>query len=236
MTAPHFFLPDVGGERLELSGDEARHAARSLRVRPGEHITITDGRGRVAEARVAEVGARVVAEVLGTRTVPAPRPRLVVWQAIASGDKLDLAVRTLAELGASEIVPFAAERSVARWDERRAPRKLEHLRRVARESCKVARRAWLVAVTGPRPLEEVEPPALALHEEATVGLRDALPPVAPASLALVVGPEGGLAPRELATLERRGAITVGLGAAILRTETAGIAAAALVLGRYGALG
>lgn len=236
MTAAHFIADDLGEDLVVLRGEEARHASRVLRIRRGETITIGDGRGTVVAARVREVGAEVVAEPLERRTVEPVRPRLVVWQAIATGTKLDLVVQKLTEVGAAEVVPFAARRSVARWDAGKAVARVEHLRAVAREAAKQSRRAWLMEVAGPRPLGEIPAGALALHEEAGRRLREELPETIPEAVVLVVGPEGGLAPEELDALSGRRAVPVSLGGHVLRTETAALVASVAVLTRYGVVG
>jgi 16S rRNA (uracil1498-N3)-methyltransferase len=236
VTAPHFFAPNVDGERVTLFGEDARHAARALRVRAGETITVGDGRGTIVEARVTDVGAVVAGDVVARRIVEAPRPLVAVWQAIPKTGKLDVVVQKLTELGAMEIVPFSARRSVPRWDAHAARRHVERLSSIAREAAKQSRRAWLPIVGTVAALADAPPGALALHESAAMRLRDALPEKAPERLAIVVGPEGGLKDEEISALEASGGSAVSLGPLILRTETAALVALAVVLTRYGLLG
>lgn len=236
MTAPHFFTSTVDGDRVTLTGPEARHAARALRVRTGEVITVGDGAGTIVEARVTDVGTAVAADVVARRTVEAPRPRVAVWQAIPKTGKLDVVVQKLTELGAMEIVPFAARRSVPRWDARAARRHVERLRSIAREAAKQSRRAWLPTVREVAALADAPTGVLTLHEGAARRLRDVLPTEPPLALTFVVGPEGGLEEDEVAALEASGGSAVSLGHLILRTETAALAAVAVVLSRYGLLG
>lgn len=236
MSAPHFLAPAVSGARIAIAGEDARHAARVLRIAPGERITASDGCGAWVEARVEQVGTEVVAAVLERRAVAPPRPWLVVWQAIPKAGKLDVVVQKLTEIGAGAVVPFAARRSVARWDGEKSAARTAHLQAVAREACKQSRRAWLLEVSPPRGLAEARMPCIVLHEEAPLRLSAALSPEAPETLSLVVGPEGGLAPEEVAALEARGAVVAGLGPQVLRTETAALVAAAVILSRYGVIG
>lgn len=238
MTSPHFFADDVATDRIELAGEEARHAVRVLRIRPGEEITVSDGRGSVAVATVVEAASDLVAEVKERRREPRPVPRVHVLQAIPKAGKLDLIVQKLTELGVDVIRPFAAERSVARWGERKASDQTRRLTAIGREASKQARRSWLPEILPPLPLDRIDVtlPAFVLHEEATARLGARLPVHPPETLTLVVGPEGGLTTAEVSMLDGRGGEAVSLGPLVLRTETSALAAATLVLGRYGRIG
>jgi 16S rRNA (uracil1498-N3)-methyltransferase len=191
----------------------------------------------VAQCEVVETGRqRLLAAVRSVRTVPRPEPEVVVVQALPKGDRGELAVELLTEIGAARIVPWAAARSVAVWRGERAARSLARWRGTAREAAKQARRSWfpevaelastadVVALVGSAPL------ALVLHEEASEPLATVdLPTAGP--IVLVVGPEGGLAPEELAAFADVGARSVRLGPEVLRTSTAGLAAVAALLAR-----
>jgi 16S rRNA (uracil1498-N3)-methyltransferase len=238
MTAPHFFVDDVAGERIVLTGDEARHAVRVLRIAPGEHITVSDGRGAVVEAVVADAGSELIAEVRARRSDPPPSPSLHVFHAIPKAGKLDLVVQKLTELGVDVVTPFHAERSVARWDERKSAEQTRRLATIAREAAKQSRRTWLMDVRPPAELARIDVPetTFVLHEATPTRLRERHPEEPPATIGLVVGPEGGLTEEEVSSLAERGAIPVSLGPLILRTETAALAAAVVLLGRYGRIG
>ena len=239
MTAPHFFAGDVGGDRILLRGEEARHAVRVLRIRPGETITISDGRGTVVEALVVETSREeLTADVKDRRAVPRAVPALHVLHAIPKAGKLDLVVQKLTELGVDVFQPFPAARSVARWDERKAAQQTQRLATIAREAAKQSRRAWLPEVVRSAPLEAVDlpSPAYVLHEEAATRLAETLPGKAPAAVGLVVGPEGGLTAEEVSALSARGAEPVSLGPLVLRTETAALVASVVLLGRYARIG
>ena len=238
MTAPHFFAPVVTGERVILEREDSRHALRVLRLRPGEQITIADGRGSVVEATVGDDDDRLVAHVTARRTEPEPRPALHVYQALPKKGKLDLVVQKLTELGVASIHLFASHRSVPRWDPAKGASHAARLGEVARQAAMQSRRAWLPRVLAPAPLSSLDmsEPVVILHGSATVRLSEALPETAPSAVGLVVGPEGGLTEEEVTALRALGAIPVTLGPLVLRTETAALAAAAIVLGRYGQLG
>lgn len=235
MSLPHFFVDSVDGDEVRVTGDEARHARSALRIRDGEEITVSDGCGTVVRARVSGGSDPVRAAVVDRVRVPAPTPRIVVFPALPKSGKLDLVIEKLTELGVDEIRPWVAARTVVRWDDRTAASKAERWRAIALAASKQSRRARLPTVGGPVPLNEISAVTLLLHEEATDRLRDVV--IADTGeIGVVIGPEGGLAPDEVERLTTLGARPAGLGSAILRTETAAIVAAALVLHRVGRLG
>ena len=226
MTNAVFSCPDLTGDTVLLDGPEGRHAALVKRVRVGEELDLVDGRGTRATGTVsATTRDTVTVDVLRRALEPAPSPRLTVVQALAKGDRGELAVELMTEVGVDVIVPWAASRCVAKWTEK----SLQRWRSTAHESAKQARRAWFPQVTDVVSTADVAamPDLLLLHEEATT-------PLASLDLAgdvvLVVGPEGGISPQELHAL---GGTAVRLGPTVLRTSTAGAAAAAVVSAQLG---
>ena len=161
---------------------------------------------------------------------------MVVVQAIPKGDRGELAVEVLTEVGATEIVPWSASRSVAVWKGERATKSLARWRSTAREAAKQARRAWFPQVAEVASTADVTALlaaadlAVVLHEEASVPLASVEVPNA-GRIIVVVGPEGGLAPEEIDAFVAAGAVSVRLGAEVLRTSTAGVAAVAALLSR-----
>jgi 16S rRNA (uracil1498-N3)-methyltransferase len=242
MGAHHFFVSpdDVHDGLIEVSGDEGHHAARVLRLRPGERITIADGSGRVIEATVKNVGRSVTAEVRNIRQAKRPKPALTLYQAVMKGDRMDDVVTKAVELGVARIVPFVAERTVVRWDEARRRKSKERWTSIARSAAKQCRSPYLTTIdevrSGVRGATSEDAGVFALHERAPVRLREALPDYAPEAIVVVVGPEGGLAPSEIDALRDAGAVPVTLGERILRTETAGIVAASIIGYAYGSIG
>jgi 16S rRNA (uracil1498-N3)-methyltransferase len=241
MTPPLFLvaeLPDDGAVRL--GGDEGRHAARVKRLREGERVLVSDGRGSLLECTVAaRDGDGLTLSVSARQRVPAPRPRIVVVQALPKGERAELAVEVLTELGVDEIVPWAASRSIAHWLGPRGDRALEKWRRTAREATKQSRRAWLPVIA---PLASTSDVAarlaagsgIVLHEDATEAL-GTIEFADDRDVVVVVGPEGGIAPDELDDFAAVGARRVRLGQPVLRTSTAGAAAVAVLsvqLGRW----
>lgn len=238
MSTPPLFLLDPlpRGDMIVLDGDEGRHAVRVKRIRQGETVLLGDGRGVLASCVVETVGAdRLTARAVARRVVPEPDPRVVVVQALPKGERAELAVELLTELGADEIVPWAAARSVVQWTGERAEKALTRWRRVAAEAAKQSRRAWVPVVSGLASTAEVAAMAkgaLVLHEGAALALTGATLP-AGRDIILVVGPEGGIAADELATFAAAGAVPVRLGEPVLRTSTAGAAALAALSARIG---
>jgi 16S rRNA (uracil1498-N3)-methyltransferase len=214
-----------------LDGPEGHHAADVMRLRVGEELLLGDGRGGVASAVVRAVGhGRLDVSLTDRWYAEPPAPRLVVAQGIAKGDRGELAVQAMTEAGVDEIVPWAAARSVARWKD---DRPLQRWRAVAREAVKQARRPWLPVVSPPLSTGALAPRVtFVLHEEAAARLSTVDLPALP-ELAVVVGPEGGVAPEELAAFVAAGAVPVRLGDTVLRTSTAGVAALSILSARLG---
>jgi 16S rRNA (uracil1498-N3)-methyltransferase len=231
MTPALFLLDALPSEdRFELTGDEGRHAAKVRRLAVGEVLVVGDGRGGLAQCTVVAVTpAGLDLEVTSRLQVPAPSPRLVVAQALPKGDRAELAVETMTELGVDVIVPWAAARSVTQWHGPRGAKALEKWRRTAREAAKQSRRAWVPEV---RDLVTRPCPTFVLHESASVPLATADLP-ATDELVVAVGPEGGISDDELAGFEAAGAVAVRLGEPVLRTSTAGAAALAVLSVRLG---
>ncbi|NQX03824.1 16S rRNA (uracil(1498)-N(3))-methyltransferase [Rathayibacter sp. VKM Ac-2856] len=225
----------VTGGRLELSGAEARHLATVSRIRAGESVRIGDGRGRVAIAVVESAEAtRVVLAVESVEESPAPSPRLVLVQALAKGDRDELAIQAATELGVDEVVPWQAARCVSRWSGVKEEKGRERWRSIVREASKQSLRARVPEVSaaiGLKALVERAKTERVLVLEPSSGAR--LTAIEPDSrdLVLVVGPEGGIAPEELRALADAGAEAVALGDSVLRTSTAGPAAIAVLSAR-----
>jgi 16S rRNA (uracil1498-N3)-methyltransferase len=235
------FLVDVlpAGDAYTLDGAEGHHAAAVQRLRAGEELTLADGRGGTATAVVIAAGRNSLNVSITSRAyAQPPDPRLVVVQALAKGDRGELAVQAMTEAGVDEIVPWSAERSVVQWRGDRGDRARQKWAATAREAAKQSRRPWVPAV-GPAASTRVvadrlsaAAAAFVLHEEAADRISTVEFP-ATGEVVLVVGPEGGIAPGELAAFEAAGARPVRLGDTVLRTSTAGVAALAAVSVRLG---
>ena len=231
-------LAGIGrGDRVEVEGDEAHHAVAVRRLRAGERVVLTDGVGTTVVGAVAETGKRlmvVTAETVETQEPPAPS--VTVVQALPKGDRGELAVEVLTEIGVARIVPWAASRSVAVWRGERAGKSVARWRATAREAAKQSRRAWFPEVAELGSTDDVvsllatSDLAIVLHEEAAESLPGVDVPAA-GTVVVVVGPEGGLTDEEVAALRAAGGRVVHLGSEVLRTSTAGVAAVAALLSR-----
>lgn len=239
MTPPLFLVAELGddvvaGAELALTGAEAHHAARVKRLAVGELALLSDGRGGLAQARVASVSVdRVLFTVLSLTRRREPEPRLVVVQAVPKGERADLAVEALTELGADMIVPWAASRSVSVWRGDKAGRGVAKWRRTAAEASKQSRRsrvpvvAELASTAAVADRIRAAAGCVVLHESAGEPLASIAPPAA-GELVVVVGPEGGVSEDELRSFVEAGARPVRLGPEVLRTATAGAAALAVL--------
>lgn len=238
----HFFVDPsaVSNGTVVLEGAEAHHAGRVLRVKPGESISVADGTGRVLDAVVTKVGRSVDAEIRSVRDAEVKPPFVTIYQGVAKGDRMEIVMQKAVEIGVRRIVPVLTERSVVRWDERRRQRARERWSEIARAAAKQCRSPWLTTVEevrdGVDQACEDEGLRIALHADVADRLRDVLPPATPSTVGLAVGPEGGFSDGEVEAFVARGARVATLGERILRTETAGTVAAALVLYTYGSLG
>lgn len=240
----HFLLDEPvaarPGAEVVLTGPEAHHAATVRRVRTGEEVTVGDGRGAWLTGVCESVAPReVVVRVTARTDFPAPRPEVWLVQALAKGDRDELAVQAATELGIDRIVPWQASRSVSRWDAAKAAKGRARWATIAREAAKQAHRAWLPVVDDVVTTSQLARFAethrvLVLEPTASVALT-ALTWDDERAIVFVVGPEGGIGDDELRVLEHAGAELVRLGDTVLRTSTAGPAALSVVsaaLGRW----
>jgi len=239
---PPVFLADreaLASDAVVLSGAEGRHAATVRRLRPGERADVTDGAGLVAECVVTgPADGGLALTVLARREVPGPDPAITVVQAIPKGDRGELAVEEMTEVGVDRIVPWAAARCVPVWQGARGERSLARWRLTAREAAKQSRRAWIPEVTDVASAGRVAQLigkaacAIVLEPAAAASLgRLSLPESG--DLLVVVGPEGGITGQEGEAFRAAGAIACRLGPTVLRTSTAGAVAAAILLTRSG---
>jgi 16S rRNA (uracil1498-N3)-methyltransferase len=241
MSLPVHLVPSLDGvspgSLVRVEGDEAHHAVAVRRMRVGEPLLLTDGRGALAAGEVEATGKRTLEVRLTSYDLMAePAPSVTVVQALAKGDRGERAVEMLTEIGVARIVPWAAARSIAVWKGERETKALSRWRATAREAARQSRRAWHPEVAELASTQDVleivtaADLAVVLHEEATGSLASLAVP-GTGTIVVVVGPEGGLTDDEVAAFVDAGACAVRLGAEVLRTSTAGVAATAAILAR-----
>jgi 16S rRNA (uracil1498-N3)-methyltransferase len=218
-SSAHVFVDDI--DSPAVSPDDMHHLSRVLRLRDGETVTVSNGRGAWRECTWSAGALLPVGDVF---TEAEPSPRLAVAIVPVKGDRTDDAVERLVEAGIDEVIVLApTDHSVVRRDERRGTAGVERLARVARAAAMQSRRVWLPVVNGPAGLDEVlARDGAALAEPGGDGSLDGV-------TTLVIGPEGGFSPAETARARR----TVGLGGTVLRAGTAAVAGAVLMVAHRG---
>ncbi|MFE0509482.1 16S rRNA (uracil(1498)-N(3))-methyltransferase [Streptomyces sp. NPDC058964] len=246
MTAPVFVVEHFragGAGQYVLDGPEGRHAVSVKRLQPGEEVVLTDGAGRYAVCDVVgtEGKDRLIVHMTGVAEEPEESPRITVVQALPKGDRGEVAVETMTEVGVDAIVPWQASRCITQWRGDRGLKALGKWRATAREAGKQSRRVRFPEVADAATTKQVAALlakadfAAVLHSDFEHGSEALATAELPAEgeIVLVVGPEGGVSREELALFQEAGAKAYVLGRTVLRTSTAGTAAAALLLGRTG---
>ena len=231
-----------GGARV--GGDALHYLARVLRLGVGDELEVFDGAGRAFPARIATLDESEARLELGPARAAPLAPRITLAQGIAKGDKMDLVVQKATELGAARVVPLQLERCVVRLDPARGADRAKRWQRIADEAARQCGRADVPAVDEPEALDAFlagaeargERVAVLWEEEGSARLGPWVAAHLGEPIALVIGPEGGLAAREVDQIRAAGGDVVGLGPRILRTETAGLAALAVAMHLAGELG
>jgi len=245
---PRFFVApeQVQGDSITVTGPEVHHIKKVLRLGPGDIITLLDGCGNFWDSRIESLtGETVNCQVLRRGLAGGEPPlRVVLVQGLAKGDRMDTVIQKGTELGAAAFWPVFCKRSVVRLDAAKKASRLERWQRIAVGAAKQCRRALVPEVLEPvdwsTALDMIPPNALVLilwEDEAGRTLKDALHSHTKTDeVYLLIGPEGGLEQQEVEEACLRGGIPVTLGPRILRTETAGLAALAMLLYQWGDLG
>ena len=244
---PRFFIrePDkqLQGDLLTLTGDDASHIARSLRMKIGETLTVCDFFGWEYEGKITSVSPEAVELRVEEkrRCESEPRLRVRVFQALPKGDKFDTVVQKATELGAYDFTPVLTSRCISRPDEKAAAKKRERWQRIAEEAAKQSGRGRIPEVRAlcsyEQALDDMAACDLALlcyEGEETLSLRRCLEENAKklsdgASVAVFIGPEGGIEQSEAQAAKQRGIFAVSFGRRILRTETAPLFALSAIL-------
>lgn len=251
MTRPRFFLiaplPTPDPTLLPLSERDVHHIASVLRMREGEEIVAVEFGGEVWAMRLFAVSPEGIVAGRVERLPHSAEPHVVLVQGVGKGDKADEVVQGAVEVGVAEVVPVLTARSVVKLDAEKRAERGARLRRVAEAAAKQSQRTFVPYVSDPVPLRDAVgvlagcDTVLVAYEDASAapGIRQALADAhahETSRVAIVVGPEGGFTADEIALLGEFGATMVSLGETILRTETAGVVATALVVHELGGLG
>lgn len=239
-----FFLPpdQLTQPTVTLTGEPLHHLAVVLRLGPGAEVLLLDGRGQVCHCRILRLDRRMAEASVLERWFEAEEVlSLRLLQGVPKGERMELVLQKGTELGISAFTPVLTSRSIGRIDPAREEKRHQRWHRIITEAARQSRRPLLPrldsSLTLPQALAATaEPLRLLLWEGESLPLAAVLPEQAPASVALLVGPEGGFSPDEAALARDHGFVAVGLGSRILRSETAGFAVAAILGHRYGDLG
>ena len=231
-----FFTTEIQPNSATVRGDDVKHIAKVLRLKPGDTVQLCDGDGRECEAEISSISPDSVQFRTQTwrESLTEPKTRVVLFQCLPKAGKMETIIQKCVELGADGFVPVRSERCVVVLKPPYEDR-IERWQRVSEEAAKQSRRGRIPKVKLPCALDKLSFAAfqtvlVAYENERTVSLKSALQRAKGTdSIALLIGPEGGFSESEISLLEQRGAVSVSLGPRILRTETAGMAALAQIL-------
>jgi len=220
-----FYDPTFTRDSTKIRGDEIRHF-KSLRIRVGEELVVTDGLGNSHSCKAIDP-AKGEVKVESSRQHDRPAVRIQLIQAIAKGDRDEMALQASVELGCSSVVAWQAEHSISRWDGKEQ-KSLERWRQIAVAAMKQSQQAHLPDIQGPLSTSELKPigHGILLLPETDIPLSEA--DLGATEYSLVVGPEGGIAKPEIEQLTASGFVAYRLGESVMRTSTAGPAAIAAI--------
>ncbi len=225
-----------------LPEETARHLGMVLRMRAGDRFIALNGEGTGASCCLEEIGKKKGrARIENQWQEKESQLPVRLLQGIPKGDKFDLILQKTTELGVSEVVPVTTERVLGKIDPSKAAKRQKRWERIAQEAARQCCRPCIPKLQEPLSLkvalsQEMSPLRLMLWEEASLPIHEVLPDIAPESVAVLVGPEGGLSPEEARLCKEHNFVPVGFGPRILRTETAGMAVCAILQYVYGDLG
>ncbi|MBA9085166.1 16S rRNA (uracil1498-N3)-methyltransferase [Fontibacillus solani] len=249
----YFIEPEQFGETIvTISGEDARHIGRVMRSRTGDKLIVSDGVSREALVEIRTIEPQEVTAVIIEMLQPEGEPWLdvTVAQSLPKGDKMETVIQKCTEIGAIRFVPFLSERTVVQYDPKKEEKRAARWRKIAKEAAEQAHRSVVPAVDLPlswkqllRSLPEYDLVCLCYEKEHGQQLRDVLKPFVSGlnfgqkyKVLVVVGPEGGFAEAEVTEAEAAGAVSIGLGRRILRTETAAMAALTCIMYESGEMG
>lgn len=239
---PRFFSTDIFDNHIRISGNDAHHIGKALRMRIGEELTVCDQNGTDYVGVIESISPQeVILKITSsTPTVAEPSIAITLYQGLPKSDKMDWIVQKSVELGVSRIVPVVTSRSISRTDSDKGDKKRDRWQKIAAEAAGQSGRGRIPVVSSPLTWKQMmqEIPrdnALIFYEGGGKPLTSLITPDM-TELAIIVGPEGGFAPEEVAALQDIGVVSATLGKRILRCETAPIAALSAILCLSGNMG
>lgn len=244
-----FFVPQAYGEKMEITGVDARHISKVLRMQPGDKLQLVSDDGVTAIGQIIAIDSEAITVQCLEKLAESHEPavKITLAQGLAKGEKMDFIIQKAVELGASAIAPVAMAHSVVRLEGSKAEKKLERWQKIAESAAKQSKRDLVPVVQPVRTMAEMleanpcKAKIIAYECEDRLGLKEALKAFIAKEqglkeLLLIIGPEGGISEGELEQAREAGAVAVSLGRRILRAETAGLVAMAAIFYETGDLG
>lgn len=241
-----------GEQQVVITGDDARHIGKVMRSKPGDEFIVSDGVSREALVKIISIEPGEVEAEIVSQLEPTGEPwlQVTIAQSLPKGDKMETVIQKCTEIGAAAFLPFISERTVVQYDMKKEEKRIQRWRKIAKEAAEQAHRSKIPAVVAPVSWRELiaafadfELVCLCYEQENGQGLRDALRPFVAGleteqayRIAVVVGPEGGFSEAEVTAAVQAGAVSIGLGRRILRTETAAMAALTCIMYESGEMG
>ncbi|GAB6990679.1 16S rRNA (uracil(1498)-N(3))-methyltransferase [Paenibacillus pini] len=248
----YFVLPEQFKEdRVEITGEDARHIAKVMRSKPGDSFIVSDGIAReaIVEIESIEIGSVTAVVVEPLEMLQEALVKVTVAQSLPKGDKMETVLQKCTEIGAVSFVPFLSERTIVQYDAKKEEKRLDRWRKIVKEAAEQSHRNIIPEVHQPlswkkllQSFTDYDAVYFCYEKEQGLQLRDALRSITldaneqQLRILLIVGPEGGFSEQECHQAEEAGASSTGLGRRILRCETAGMVALACILYEFGEMG
>lgn len=238
-------------DTVTIGGEDARHIGKVMRCRPGDQLIVSDGATREVLGEIHSIRSEeVVVHIVDERAME-NEPQIDIWiaQALPKADKMETVIQKCTEIGAARIIPFESARTIVQYDERKAAKRRERWRKIAKEAAEQSHRNRIPAIDEAytwKQMLELVPQAgkawICYEKNTGSGLKQSLRQYIKqnerehAPLLLIIGPEGGFEPQEIAAVEKAGGECVSLGKRILRTETAAMVGLSCILYEYDEIG
>ncbi len=234
---PRFFVPEINSDKISISGEDAKHIIKSLRISIGEEITLCDGNGYDYQGKITDITDSVLINIISkTKTESEPSVKITLFQALPKGDKMELIIQKCVELGVYKIVPVLTERCISRPDEKSMKKKVERYNKIASEAAKQSGRGIIPEVSGLLTLNDavktLPKESIVFYENGGSSLKTLINENT-SELGVFVGSEGGFSKDEIVFLEKNGVFPATLGKRILRCETAPICGLSVILSLTG---